>query len=93
MSTEPAPRPLTFPARPIPARATLRRTVSLPDYLPARMLNEFVYCPRLFFYEWVDGVFKHSSDTEDGAFIEAALLCPCVTHRDPIFRAEKARPH
>ena len=21
----------------------------LPDYLPARMLNEFVYCPRLFF--------------------------------------------
>jgi len=21
----------------------------LPDYLPARMVNEFVYCPRLFF--------------------------------------------
>ena len=21
------------------------------DYLPARMLNEFVYCPRLFYYE------------------------------------------
>lgn len=68
MSAEPAPRPLAFPARPIPARATLRRPVSLPDYLPARMLNEFVYCPRLFFYEWVDGVFRHSSDTEDGAF-------------------------
>ena len=30
---------------------------TLPDYLPARMLNEFVYCPRLFFYEWVEGVF------------------------------------
>ena len=24
----------------------------LPDYLPARMVNEFAYCPRLFFYEW-----------------------------------------
>jgi CRISP-associated protein Cas1 len=23
-----------------------------PDYLPARMLNEYVYCPRLFYYEW-----------------------------------------
>jgi hypothetical protein len=25
--------------------------LKLPDLLPARMLNEFVYCPRLFFYE------------------------------------------
>jgi CRISP-associated protein Cas1 len=67
MSAEPAPRPLSFPDTFIPARATLRRPVTLPDYLPARMLNEFVYCPRLFFYEWVEGVFRHSSDTVDGA--------------------------
>jgi CRISPR-associated protein Cas1 len=39
----------------------------LPDYLPARMLNEFVYCPRLFFYEWVEGVFAHSADTVEGS--------------------------
>ena len=37
------------------------------DFLPARMLNEFVYCPRLFFYEHVDGVFVHSADTKRGA--------------------------
>lgn len=37
-----------------------------PDLLPARMLNEFVYCPRLFFYEWVEGVFENSVDTLDG---------------------------
>jgi CRISPR-associated protein Cas1 len=30
------------------------------------MLNEFVYCPRLFFYEWVEGVFAHSADTIEG---------------------------
>ena len=53
MSAEPAPRPLIFPLHPIPAKASLRRSVELPEYLPARMLNEFVYCPRLFFYEWV----------------------------------------
>ena len=30
------------------------------------MLNEFVYCPRLFFYEWVEGVFTASADTVEG---------------------------
>jgi len=39
----------------------------LPDYLPARMVNEYVYCPRLFFYEWVDGVFRESADTVEGS--------------------------
>lgn len=68
MSAEAASSPqFVFPRRPIPARATLRRRIDLPDYLPARMLNEFVYCPRLFFYEWVEGVFAHSSDTVEGA--------------------------
>jgi CRISPR-associated protein Cas1 len=38
----------------------------LPEYLPARMVNEFVYCPRLFYYEWVDGVFRESADTVEG---------------------------
>ncbi len=37
------------------------------DLLPARMLNEFVYCPRLYFYEHVEGVFVHNSDTKRGA--------------------------
>ena len=35
--------------------------------LPARMVNEFVYCPRLFFYEWVEGVFRESADTVEGS--------------------------
>jgi CRISP-associated protein Cas1 len=64
MSSEPAPLPLHFPP---PARARLRKPLVLPDYLPARMLNEFVYCPRLFFYEWVEGVFAESGDTVEGS--------------------------
>lgn len=67
MSAEPAPKRLAFPTRLIPAKARLRKPLTLPDYLPARMLNEFVYCPRLFFYEWVEGVFAHSADTVEGA--------------------------
>lgn len=39
---------------------------TLPDYLPARMVNEFSYCPRLFFYEWVEGIFLDSADTIEG---------------------------
>nr|MDQ3624367.1 Dna2/Cas4 domain-containing protein [Verrucomicrobiota bacterium] len=35
--------------------------------LPARMLNEFVYCPRLFYYEHVEGVFVENADTKRGA--------------------------
>src|ERR1035437_7531695 len=31
-----------------------------------RMVNEYVYCPRLFFYEWVEGVFRESADTVEG---------------------------
>ena len=46
-------------------------TVAEPERetLPARMLNEFVYCARLFYYEHVEGVFVESADTVRGATI------------------------
>ena len=34
--------------------------------LPARMVNEFQYCPRLAYLEWVQGEWADSSDTVDG---------------------------
>ena len=37
--------------------------------IPARMMNEFVYCQRLFYYEFVEGVFVESADTVRGAAI------------------------
>jgi len=37
-----------------------------PDLLPARILNEHVYCPRLAYLEWVDGKFSDSADTVEG---------------------------
>lgn len=37
------------------------------DYLPARMLNEYAYCPRLFYLEHVDGLFAHNAETIEGA--------------------------
>ena len=41
----------------------------LPDdtpLLPARMINEYVYCPRLAYLEWVQGEWADSADTVEG---------------------------
>jgi hypothetical protein len=38
----------------------------VPELVPARMLNEAAYCPRLFFLEWVDRLWAPSSDTAEG---------------------------
>lgn len=36
------------------------------DLVPARMLNEFAYCPRLAYLEWVQGEFRDNLDTREG---------------------------
>ncbi|RIL06287.1 MAG: CRISPR-associated endonuclease Cas4/Cas1 [Proteobacteria bacterium] len=37
------------------------------------MLNEFVYCPRLAFLEWVEGEFAHNADTVEGSIRHASV--------------------
>lgn len=41
---------------------------AVPTLLPARMLNEFSYCPRLFYLEWVQSRFVDNDDTVEGSF-------------------------
>lgn len=41
----------------------------VPDLLPARILNEHVYCPRLAYLEWVDSGFTDSADTVEGTLV------------------------
>ena len=43
-------------------------TSTAPDLVPARMLNEYAYCPRLAYLEWVQGEFADSVDTIEGRF-------------------------
>lgn len=47
--------------------------VDVPDLVPARMLNEFTYCPRLFFLEWVHAQFAHNDDTAEGTWHHRAV--------------------
>lgn len=56
-SCEPTQLTLELPAPPVEGEAPL---------VPVRMLNEWVYCPRLAFLEWVDGEWADSADTEEG---------------------------
>lgn len=40
--------------------------IGAPDMVPARMVNEFVFCPRLFYLEWVQGEWADNAFTEAG---------------------------
>ncbi len=40
----------------------------VPELIPARMLNEFTYCPRLAYLEWVQGEFADNLDVLEGRF-------------------------
>ena len=35
--------------------------------MPVRRLNNFVYCPRLFYFQWVENIFQESADTVAGS--------------------------
>jgi CRISPR-associated protein Cas1 len=39
-----------------------------PDLVPTRMVNEYVYCPRLAYIEWVQADFAENDDVAEGRF-------------------------
>ena len=70
-TTRPFPPPESQPEdAPIQAALPLRveRPADAP-LIPARILNEFVYCPRLAYLEWVQKEWEDSSDTVEGRHV------------------------
>jgi len=59
----------------------------VPDLVPARMLNEFCYCPRLAYLEWVQGEFADNLETLEGRFGHRRVDHP---DRREVPEAEKA---
>lgn len=51
----------------------------LPALVPARMVNEVLYCERLFYLEWVQGEFAHNEFTADGAQVHVTSDKPSGT--------------
>lgn len=59
----------TSPTRPIgPLGPIPSQSPAQPDLLPARMLNEYAYCPRLGYLMWVQQEFADNVFTEDGRY-------------------------
>lgn len=55
----------------------------VPDVVPARMVNEFVYCPRLFHLEWVQSRFATNDDVEQGLYVHRVVDQPGGTMPEP----------
>lgn len=45
-------------------------------YIPCRMINEYVYCPRLAYMEWVQGEWASSVDTAEGVWTHRNVDMP-----------------
>lgn len=59
--------PLPLDAPPLPEGVPL---------LPVRMVNEYVYCPRLAYLEWVQGEWADSADTVEGRHVHRRVDKP-----------------
>ncbi|MCY3849255.1 MAG: CRISPR-associated endonuclease Cas1 [Acidimicrobiaceae bacterium] len=65
----------------------------VPDLVPARMINEFEYCPRLFYLEWVQSRFEHNRDTVEGLYVHRVVDAGggrMGTVEDPPFKKAKS---
>jgi CRISPR-associated protein Cas1 len=49
---------------------------AVPELVPARMVNEFAYCPRLFHLEWVQSRWASNDDTAEGTLAHRAVDHP-----------------
>src|SRR3982750_1370313 len=44
--------------------------------MPVRRLNNYVYCPRLFYFQWVENIFQESADTVAGSLMHRNVDAP-----------------
>lgn len=61
--------------------------------LPARMVNEYEYCPRLAYLEWVQGEWAESADTVEGRYRHRRVDKPGGNLPDPEEAIEGERIH
>jgi CRISP-associated protein Cas1 len=61
--------------------------------LPARMVNEYQYCPRLAYLEWVQGEWADSADTVEGRRVHRRVDRPSGDLPDPGEAQQAERIH
>ncbi len=50
--------------------------VELQPPLPVRRLHNFIYCPRLFYFQWVENIFQENADTVAGTHVHRNVDAP-----------------
>lgn len=88
--------PSVPPAEPTTSAIRTSQSALALQIIPARMLNEFVYCPRLFYYEFVEGVFLESADTVRGKTLHRRVDSgkgdlPPTSEKKSVVRGQKAQ--
>jgi CRISP-associated protein Cas1 len=81
---DPAQKELPLPCPELPSDLPL---------LPARMVNEFQYCPRLAYLEWVQGEWAESADTVEGRFAHRRVDRPSGDLPDPADASSEDKIH
>lgn len=51
-----------------------------PPHMPVRRLHNYVYCPRLFYLQWIENIFIHNEDTIQGKLIHKRVDTPDKIH-------------
>ena len=74
----------------LPLRANLRDSDT--PLIPARILNEFVYCPRLAYLEWVQKEWEKSSDTVEGRHVHRRVDKPGGSLPEPDEEFDEFKP-
>lgn len=63
----------------VPATAAIPAP-AVPELVPVRMLNEYAYCPRLSYLEWVQGEWAENLETMEGSFSHRNVDKPSTGH-------------
>ena len=66
--------------------------MAAPELWPARGVAEYAYCPRLFYYMTVEGIFLPSSDTEKGCAVHRRVDRPSAEPDEPPNGEDQERP-
>lgn len=67
--------------------------------MPVRRLNNFVFCQRLFYFQWVENIFQESADTVAGSNVHRNVDAPsrldeCTSANDASLSIDAmARPY
>jgi len=88
--------PIGSPQPETPVGVSFESQLDPPHLVPARMLNEFIYCSRLFYIEWVNQQWADNSDTKQGEYVHRVVdritgAAPAEDSENPFREARSLR--